>query len=206
VRLGRDEEGGSNFPIRASMADFDFAQRGVIGELARRGVVSVTSEQRGTQTTLPPPTPGYPSAQTGARTEQSVGLADGRLVALWPMLVRWLEADREFLIWRQQLRDAKKAAAAYAGALEIDPRRLEAALKLGRAREAQGDFEGAGRACEEAMSIAPTSPAPWLERGARLASRRRGSSTKPSPTTRMRSSSTRATRARFSIAARRVKA
>ncbi len=104
VRLSRDEEGGGNFPIRASIADFDVAQRGVIAELARRGVVSVTSEQRGTQTTQPPPIPGYPNAQSSSRYDQSVGLADGRLVALWPLLVKTLEADREFLIWRQQLR------------------------------------------------------------------------------------------------------
>jgi MinD-like ATPase involved in chromosome partitioning or flagellar assembly/Tfp pilus assembly protein PilF len=105
VRLSRDEEGGGNFPIRASISDFDVAQRSVIAELARRGVVSVTSEQRGTQTTtLPPPIPGYPNAQNNTRFEQSVGLADGRLVTLWPLLVKALDADREFLLWRQQLR------------------------------------------------------------------------------------------------------
>jgi MinD-like ATPase involved in chromosome partitioning or flagellar assembly/tetratricopeptide (TPR) repeat protein len=107
VRLGRDEEGGSFFPIRASIADFDFAQRSVIGELARRGVVSVSSvasDPRGKDTTLPPPIPGMQSSPSLGRAEQSVALADGRLVALWPMLVRWLEADRDFLIWRQQLR------------------------------------------------------------------------------------------------------
>src|SRR5664279_1477457 len=41
--------------------------------------------------------------------------------------------------------EAKAAAIAYAAALEIDPGRLEAALKLGQAREAQGDVEGAQR-------------------------------------------------------------
>jgi len=105
VRLSRDEEGGGNFPIRASISDFDVAQRSVIAELARRGVVSVTSEQRGTQTTTqPPPIPGYPNAQNNTRFEQSVGLADGRLVTLWPLLVKALDTDREFLLWRQQLR------------------------------------------------------------------------------------------------------
>ncbi|MGZ5131575.1 MAG: KGGVGR-motif variant AAA ATPase [Caldimonas sp.] len=105
VRLARDEEGGGAFPIRAPLADFDAAQRAVIAQLARRGVLSVNSEQRGSQTTQPPP----PKNANGATTvrsgfDQSVGLADGRLVTLWPALVRWLDADREFLIWRQQLR------------------------------------------------------------------------------------------------------
>jgi MinD-like ATPase involved in chromosome partitioning or flagellar assembly/tetratricopeptide (TPR) repeat protein len=106
VRLGRDEEGGNCFPIRAAMADFDFAQRGVIAELARRGIVTVASEATRVvrETTLPPPIPGVQSSQTVGRVDQSVALADGRLVGLWPMLARWLEADREFLIWRQQLR------------------------------------------------------------------------------------------------------
>src|SRR5450755_267961 len=103
VRLGRDEEGGSFFPIRASIADFDFAQRGVIGELARRGVLGVSSGEMRSQT-LPPPAAGVPKTQPGSRHDQSVGLIDGRLVALWPTLVRWLEGDRDFLIWRQQLR------------------------------------------------------------------------------------------------------
>ena len=360
VRLGRDEEGGSFFPIRASIVDFDFAQRGVVGELARRGVLSVSSEQRGRETTLPPPIPGMQSTQTFGRGEQSVALADGRLVALWPTLVRWLEADRDFLIWRQQLRtyladwdrsgrdtgaflsgtllaeaqlwlhkraadlngverayveasaanarrveatllgpalaaparpvaasmiagrpaqpgsfgdtdfgdafapvrpapaaapptgsklpvillgalvvialvaaaawlllgsrpsdpqrgvgipasaasaapvaasapplvpvtdptkavderiaagdallasgEAARAASAFARALALDPKRLEAAIKLGRAREADSDFEGAAEAYQRAMAIDPASPTPWLERGASLFSQGR---------------------------------
>jgi len=107
VRLGRDEEGGSYFPIRASLADFDAAQRAVIAQLARRGVVAVNSDVRYTSTQMT--SPSTLSTLTASPTttvplEQSVSLADGRLVALWPTLIRWLEADREFLIWRQQLR------------------------------------------------------------------------------------------------------
>jgi MinD-like ATPase involved in chromosome partitioning or flagellar assembly/tetratricopeptide (TPR) repeat protein len=103
VRLGRDEEGGGSFPIRAAISDFDFTQRSVVGELARRGVLNVSSDPRGMQTTLPPPIPGV-SLPPATRGEQSVSFANGTLVALWPTLVRWLDADREFLIWRQQLR------------------------------------------------------------------------------------------------------
>jgi MinD-like ATPase involved in chromosome partitioning or flagellar assembly/tetratricopeptide (TPR) repeat protein len=102
VRLGRDEEGGGSFPIRATMSDFDFAQRSAIGELARRGVLNVTSDLR-SQTTLPPPIPGVTLPPT-PQGEQSVSFANGALVVLWPTLLRWLDADREFLIWRQQLR------------------------------------------------------------------------------------------------------
>jgi tetratricopeptide (TPR) repeat protein/MinD-like ATPase involved in chromosome partitioning or flagellar assembly len=107
VRIGREDEGGSCFPIRAAISDFDFAQRGVIGELARRGVLSVSSDYRTTTTvattTLPPPMPGS-TLSSATRPEQSVSFADGALVAVWPMLARWLEVDREFLIWRQQVR------------------------------------------------------------------------------------------------------
>lgn len=336
VRLGRDEEGGSCFPIRAAISDFDFAQRGVVGELARRGVLGVSSDSRYTSSaTVPAMTTVVTNATT--RFEQSVGFADARLVSLWPVLLRWLDSDRDFLLWRQQLRtyvvdwersgrdagallsgtllgeaqlwmhrraadlnvaerayveasvaqtqrlpepppvaaiaassplpdaagtrpaperpqaiapsspdraasasrampilialalvvmliagawalfgsgragvspigtastptaaaaavpdtripkrsgadaeialgdqassagDLAQAAAAYERALALDTTSLEAALKLGRTRELQNDYEGADRAYRQAMTIAPDNPAPWLERGASLA-------------------------------------
>ena len=102
VRIGREDEGGNSYPIRAAMSDFDFAQRSVIADLARRGVLAVATETRGRENaSIPPPLPGV---RVAARVDQSIGFADARLVAIWPMLARWLEVDREFLIWRQQLR------------------------------------------------------------------------------------------------------
>ena len=62
--------------------------------------------------------------------------------------------------------DAASATAAYSRALAIDPTDLEAALKLGRTRENQDDYDGAEAAYAQAMKIAPDNPAPWLERGA----------------------------------------
>ncbi len=326
VRIGREDEGGSSFPIRASLADFDAAQRAVISELARRGLFSVWSDYyrsvpAGTLTTSAAQSAGA-TGPSPTRPEQSVSLADGTLVTVWPMLARWLESDREFLIWRQQLRsyladwersgrdagaflsgtllaearlwlhrrlgdlnavereyigasvshaerlasrpkaaasapmplpagvaatspaarrrspwttilvalgvvalvvlgalamlgrsgpsstgamtaasgsapttattlpypvpatptgadaqialgdqasangDLAAAAASYTAALAIDAKSLEAALKLGRARERQSDFAGADRAYQQAMTIAPADPSPWLERAA----------------------------------------
>ena len=152
VRLGRDEEGGGHFPIRAAIADFDFAQRSVVGELARRGVLSVASDARARETTTqPPPIPGMPSPPIG-RHEQSVALADARLVTLWPTLVRWIDADREFLLWRQQLRtyladwdrSARDSGAMLSGTLLA-----EAQLWLHRRR---GDLNSVERAYIEASS------------------------------------------------------
>ncbi len=106
VRIGREDEGGSCFPIRAPIGDFDEAQRNVIAELARRGVLSVWSDyyRNVAPSALTTPPQQTVANGTSTRPEQSVSLADGTMVTVWPMLARWLEVDREFLIWRQQLR------------------------------------------------------------------------------------------------------
>ncbi len=90
VRVGRDEEGGGVFPIRVALSEFDAAQRGVLNGLAGAGLLALTSEVRGSATGVP---------------ETVVGFARERIVLEWPMLRRWLAEDREFLVWRQQLRD-----------------------------------------------------------------------------------------------------
>ena len=90
VRIGRDEEGGGNFPIRVAMGDFDAAQQSTVATLAQRGLLSINTEVR----------PAY--RNTGP--EQVVALADEKLLAVWPLLQRWLLEDREFLLWRQNLR------------------------------------------------------------------------------------------------------
>jgi tetratricopeptide (TPR) repeat protein len=85
-----------------------------------------------------------------------------------PALDRQRRADAEIAAGDRLMTagDAAQAAAAYERALGIEPTRLEAALKLGRARESQNDYDGAERAYAQAMQIAPNSAAPWLERGA----------------------------------------
>jgi MinD-like ATPase involved in chromosome partitioning or flagellar assembly/WD40 repeat protein len=83
VRLGREEEGGGVFPIRASLGDFSADEQSAISLLAAQGLVSVTSD---------------------ARQGQTVSIADPRLTIQWKTLLGWLDRDREFLIWRQQMR------------------------------------------------------------------------------------------------------
>ncbi|WP_157269924.1 KGGVGR-motif variant AAA ATPase [Azohydromonas aeria] len=93
VRVARDEEGGRFYPIRVALQDFTGEQHAVVGLLAQHGMLTVGVESRGRRHTRSQP------------PEQVVGFADERLVALWPVLQRWLDEDRDFLLWRQQLRD-----------------------------------------------------------------------------------------------------
>ena len=83
VRLDRDEEGGALFPIRAALADFSDEEQAAIAALERQGLLSVTSD---------------------SSLGRTVAIADSRLLARWKTLIGWLSDDREFLLWRQQLR------------------------------------------------------------------------------------------------------
>ncbi len=111
VKLGRDEEGGGYFPIRANVNDFNEAEKALIVRLAAAALLSVSTEAR--------------SSSQRSAGEQSVGFADERLLRLWKTLIEWLGADRDFLIWRQQLRaylvdwerSARDAGALLAGRL-----------------------------------------------------------------------------------------
>ena len=78
VRIGGAEEGGRYFPIKANLRDFDDRDREVIHRLAAHQVLAVENEY--------------------------IGFADARLVAGWRTLTEWIASDRDFLVWRQQLR------------------------------------------------------------------------------------------------------
>jgi tetratricopeptide (TPR) repeat protein/MinD-like ATPase involved in chromosome partitioning or flagellar assembly len=102
VRVGREEEGGGVYPIRVPIADFDEPQRGVVANLARLRLLGINTTER-----RPGPRSVLPNSAGGrtAMAEQTVGFRDERLVGRWPALQRLLAEDRDFLFWRQQLRD-----------------------------------------------------------------------------------------------------
>lgn len=91
VRLGGDDEGGGQFPIRVALTELPEAQRDTAAQLAQRAVLSVVTGQRA----------GPDGSQVA---EQTVALASDKLLALSPTLQGWLAEDRAFLLWRQQLR------------------------------------------------------------------------------------------------------
>ncbi len=91
VRIGRDDEGGGVFPIRVAMAEIHSDHRSTVAELAQRSVLAVASELR-------------PGANNRPAPEQIVAPAHDRMFSLSPTLQAWLAEDREFLLWRQQLR------------------------------------------------------------------------------------------------------
>lgn len=93
VRVTRDEEGGRSYPIRAGLQDFTAEQQAVVGALVKHGVLTVNTEVKTRRGTRAQP------------SEQVVSLADERLVSHWPLLQGWLNEDRDFLLWRQQMRD-----------------------------------------------------------------------------------------------------
>jgi WD40 repeat protein/MinD-like ATPase involved in chromosome partitioning or flagellar assembly len=92
VRLGTGEDVVDNTPIRAPISDFSDAEQQVISALQHEDVLVVSTDSR-----LSP-------RQRQARPEQSVAIADERLLRVWPALTEWLDRDRQFLIWRQRLR------------------------------------------------------------------------------------------------------
>ena len=94
VRVGRNEEGGGTFPIRTSLGDFDEAERRVLVRFADAGLVTITTEDDR----------AVERAAAGGSASRTVGLADERLLRAWKTLVGWIEADRDFLLWRQQVR------------------------------------------------------------------------------------------------------
>ncbi len=91
VRIGRDDEGGGVFVIRVALSEIDADQRPMVATLERSGLLTVTTEMRPGQT-----------KSLGA--EQILAPAHDRMFSLSPTLQAWLAEDREFLLWRQQLR------------------------------------------------------------------------------------------------------
>ena len=91
VRIGGSEEGGRLSPISPALSDFNDAQQKVISVLANHRLVIVERESRS-------------SASSQATSGPSIMLADPRLLECWPRLIGWIQQDRDFLLWRQQLR------------------------------------------------------------------------------------------------------
>jgi cellulose biosynthesis protein BcsQ/tetratricopeptide (TPR) repeat protein len=100
VRLVPDEEGRGYVPIRVSFTDFSRAEVAVIQKLADRGLLAVSSDRSRPSPRLS----GDTAAQRSPAAEQTVALADTRLPSAWKRLTDWLDGDRDFLLWRQQLR------------------------------------------------------------------------------------------------------
>ena len=92
VRLGRDEEGGGLYAIRVPFSDFSEAEREVIAALTNHGMVRVTTETRNA------------SGRSTGSADRTLALADDRLLTAWRGLTEWVNGDREFLMWRQQMR------------------------------------------------------------------------------------------------------
>ncbi len=92
VRLGREEEGGGLYPIRVNFNEFGADEREIVATLATHGLLKVADDTRSTV------------LRTPSTSERSVSLADERLLDAWATLSQWVEGDREFLLWRQQMR------------------------------------------------------------------------------------------------------
>jgi MinD-like ATPase involved in chromosome partitioning or flagellar assembly len=93
VRVGRPDEGGGYFPIRAPLSEFDSIEAQVIASLASARLVTVSNS---------------PSTRMGStlNAEPSVAFTDEHVIESWKRLTDWLDEDREFLIWQQQFRAA----------------------------------------------------------------------------------------------------
>jgi Novel STAND NTPase 1/PASTA domain len=96
VRLGAEDEGGGYFPIRVNVGEFTEPEREVIRKLASHRVVTFVTPR--------PSAREQYSSSLQRSAEETVGIADSRLVRVWRTLLHWLEEDRDFLMWRQQLR------------------------------------------------------------------------------------------------------
>lgn len=94
VRLGREEDGGGVFPVRAALGEFDPEQHEVIRLLLARSLLTLATEAR-TQ------------AQTQVIGREQVLALQDKLAAGWPTLHQWLAEDRDFILWRQRVRDAR---------------------------------------------------------------------------------------------------
>ena len=91
VRVGRDEEGGGYSTIRVALKEFKPEEQQVIAHLVSHRVLVTTQENA-----------VGPKNDFG--TEAFVAFADSRVLSSWRSLTDWLASNRDFLIWRQQLR------------------------------------------------------------------------------------------------------
>lgn len=98
VRVGGEDEAGELFAISAMLSDFNEPEQKIIASLASHRVVAIAREGRTSQSSH------VKAAESYARAaEPSVSL-DVRLLGCWPRLIEWINQDRAFLVWRQQLR------------------------------------------------------------------------------------------------------
>lgn len=88
VRVGREEEGGGNTTLRVPLTDFDDREKEVIDHLISHRVVTLVT----------------PSSSAGS-SDTAVTVADPRLLTAWRTMADWINRDRDFLLWRQQLRN-----------------------------------------------------------------------------------------------------
>lgn len=154
VRLGREEDGGGVFPVRVAWSEFDPEfHRTILQLLASDALMQKTSEARTEATT-----------QIVGRAEV-LALRDG-LATGWPTLQQWLAEDREFILWRQRLRDAR-----HDWERARDPGSLLAGAALGEARlwlrrrardlnQSEREFIEASIAAEAAAASVPTAVVP----------------------------------------------
>lgn len=84
VRIATIEEGGGVIPIRVELSEFAEDDLPVIRRLAKGGILEI-------------------SVDRGHRQERA-SLPNDRIPGAWLRLSDWLNADRDFLLWRQQLR------------------------------------------------------------------------------------------------------
>jgi cellulose biosynthesis protein BcsQ/Flp pilus assembly protein TadD len=94
VRVGRAEEGGGSSSIRAALSDFDDAGREVLIKFAEAGLLTIVSAEDDRAR----------SSGAAPGVDRTVALADERLLKSWKTLIGWIDGDRDFLIWRQQVR------------------------------------------------------------------------------------------------------
>jgi len=82
VRVTRAEEGGDAIPVKYKVGDLDVAAQRIVRTLADAQVLVI---------------------ETDAENTQTARLAHEGLVKIWQPLRAWLNEDRGFLLWRQQL-------------------------------------------------------------------------------------------------------
>ena len=106
VRLGGEDEAGGLFAISAMLNDFNESEQKVIAALTSHRVVAIAREGRTSQSSYARVAEPYARASESytRASEPSVSLADVRLLECWPRLIEWINQDRAFLVWRQQLR------------------------------------------------------------------------------------------------------
>jgi tetratricopeptide (TPR) repeat protein/MinD-like ATPase involved in chromosome partitioning or flagellar assembly len=117
VRLKRSDDVGQNTRLRLRFEDLDESTLELAKELVYTGLLV--------------------KKESDESAEQTIELADDSLVQDWDLLKHWIDEDREFLLWRQQLR----AAIANWEVSRRDTGALLSGTLLGVARQWRGEKE-----------------------------------------------------------------